>query len=116
MKETIKKTMKRERRHAKIRSTVSGTEARPRLAVFRSSKFIYAQIIDDAKQVTLAAASDMMMKGGTKVERATKVGNALAEAAKKAKIAKVVFDRGGFVYKGRVQALAEGARKGGLEF
>jgi len=116
MKETIKKTMKRDRRHARIRSRVTGTETRPRLAVFRSVKFIYAQIIDDVKQVTLAASSDMIMKGGTKLERAMKVGETIATVAKKAKVTKVVFDRGGFVYKGRVQALAEGARKGGLEF
>lgn len=116
MKETQKKAIKRERRHTRIRSKIIGTEARPRLSVFRSNKFIYAQIIDDGKGVTLAAASDIAMSAGTKVEKAKAVGALVAEAAKKAKITKVVFDRGGFLYKGRVQALAEGAREAGLEF
>ncbi len=116
MKETQKKVAKRERRHARIRSKIIGTEARPRLSIFRSSKFIYAQVIDDSKGVTLAAASDVGVEKGTKVEKAKAVGKLVAEAAKKAKITKVVFDRGGFLYKGRVQALAEGAREAGLEF
>jgi large subunit ribosomal protein L18 len=116
MKETKKKDIKRARRHARIRTEIVGTDARPRLSVFRSNKFIYAQVIDDAKSVTLAAASDAGIAKGTKVEKAKQVGMLVAEAAKKAKITKVVFDRGGFLYKGRVQALADGAREGGLEF
>ncbi len=116
MKITQQRVEKRTRRHARIRARVSGTDTRPRLAVFRSNKFIYAQIIDDVKQVTLAAASDIAGGKGTKVERAKEVGRTLAQVAKKANVTQVVFDRGGFVYKGRVQALAEGAREGGLIF
>lgn len=116
MKDTQKKVLKRERRHARIRTEIVGTEARPRLSVFRSNKFIYAQVINDATGTTLAAASDAGLEKGTKVEKAKAVGKLVAEAAKKAKITKVVFDRGGFLYKGRVQALADGAREGGLEF
>ena len=111
-----KKIEKRIRLKKKIRTKIFGTAKVPRLSVFRSNKFIYAQIIDDAKGVTLAAASDVGVEKGTKVEKAKAVGKLVAEAAKKAKITKVVFDRGGFLYKGRVQALADGAREGGLEF
>jgi large subunit ribosomal protein L18 len=116
MKDTQKKLAKRTRRHARIRTEIVGTEARPRLSVFRSNKFIYAQVINDATGMTLASASDVAVEKGTKVEKAKAVGKLVAEAAKKAKITKVVFDRGGFLYKGRVQALADGAREGGLEF
>lgn len=116
MKETKKKDLKRVRRHARIRTEVVGSETRPRLSVFRSNKFIYAQVINDATGVTLASASDMAVEKGTKLEKAKAVGKLVAEAAKKANITKVVFDRGGFLYKGRVQALADGAREGGLEF
>jgi len=111
------KVEKRARLHKKIRSQVEGTHERPRLSVFRSNKYMYAQLIDDGKQVTLAQASDIALKEkATKVERAQKVGKLLAEAAKKVSITKVVFDRGGFAYRGRVRALAEAAREGGLEF
>jgi large subunit ribosomal protein L18 len=111
------KTEKRARLHKKIRSRVSGTEARPRLAVFRSNRFMYAQLIDDVRGVTLASASDISLTDKiTKVERAKKVGVTLAEAAKKKNITSVVFDRGGFSYRGRVEALAEGAREAGLIF
>lgn len=110
-----KKTIKRLRIKKKIRAKVSGTAAIPRLSVFRSSRFIYAQLIDDNTGKTLAAASDIGTKG-TKSERAKAVGIKLAEAAKGKKIAKVVFDRGGFSYAGRVKTLAEGAREGGLKF
>lgn len=116
MKTTIIKREKRERRHARIRAKVSGTTSLPRLSVFRSNRFIYAQLIDDSKGLTLASASDMALSGGTKSERAKKVGIALAKEAQAKKIEKVVFDRGGFLYRGRVQALAEGAREGGLVF
>lgn len=108
---------KRRRRHARIRAKVTGTAERPRLAVFRSNKYIYAQLINDEAGVTLASASDISEKAGkVKVERAASVGTALATKAKDAKITSVVFDRGGFIFTGRVKALAEAARNGGLEF
>ena len=111
------KTEKRARLHKKIRSRVAGTEERPRLAVFRSNRYMYAQLIDDVKAVTLASASDISLTDKmTKVERAKTVGKKLAEEAKKKNITAVVFDRGGFSYRGRVQALADGAREGGLNF
>ena len=111
------KTEKRLRLHKKIRARVSGTAECPRLAVFRSNRYMYAQLIDDVAAVTVASASDISLSGKmTKVERATTVGKNLAEEAKKKKITKVVFDRGGFSYRGRVQALADGAREGGLIF
>ncbi len=114
---TSQKTEKRARLHKKIRSRVEGTEARPRLAVFRSNRYMYAQLINDDTAETMASASDIALTDTiSKVERAKKVGMMLAENAKKAKINAVVFDRGGFAYKGRVQALAEGAREGGLTF
>jgi large subunit ribosomal protein L18 len=111
-----KKRESRTRRHGRIRTQAVGTAARPRLSVFRSNKFIYAQIIDDASGVTLAAASDVKEAKGKKVERAKTVGTELAKKAKAQKIESVVFDRGGFLYAGRVKALAEGAREGGLTF
>ena len=89
---------------------------RPRVAVFKSGQHIYAQIIDDKAGKTLVSESDLKVKEGTKKERATKVGEILAGKAAKAKITKVVFDRGGFAYHGRVASLAEGLRKGGLQF
>ncbi|HEY1041665.1 MAG TPA: 50S ribosomal protein L18 [Candidatus Paceibacterota bacterium] len=117
MKLNNSKTEKRVRRHKRIRSQVTGTEARPRLSVFRSNKFIYAQIIDDAKGVTLAAANDMGVKETlTKTARAEMVGKLIADAAKKAKITTVSFDRGGFKYTGRIASLAEKARENGLQF
>jgi len=111
-----KKNMKI-RRHARIRAKISGTKDRPRLSVFRSNKYIYAQLIDDETGKTLVAASDMGTKvGKTKVESAKEVGNLIAEAAKVKKIKTVVFDRGGFVYAGRVKSLADAAREMGLVF
>lgn len=111
------KTEKRTRLHKKIRSRVSGTGERPRLCVFRSNRYMYAQLIDDVLGVTLASASDISLSDKiTKVERAKVVGKKLAEEAKKNKITTVVFDRGGFSYRGRVAALAEGAREAGLAF
>jgi large subunit ribosomal protein L18 len=111
------KTEKRARLHKKIRSRVTGTGERPRLAVFRSNRYMYAQLIDDVLQVTVASASDISLTDKmTKVARANAVGKKLAEEAKKKKITTVVFDRGGFSYRGRVQALADGAREGGLQF
>lgn len=102
-------------KHKKIRKTVQGTNNRPRLAVFRSSQHIYAQIIDDLSHKTLVAASDLNLKG-CKKEKAFQVGEAIARQALDKKIKKIVFDRGGFGYHGRVASLADGARKGGLEF
>ena len=111
------KTEKRARLHKKIRSRVEGTGERPRLAVFRSNRYMYAQLIDDVMQITLASASDIALTDKmTKVERAKSVGKKLAEEAKKKKITTVIFDRGGFSYRGRVEALADGAREGGLLF
>lgn len=111
-----KQTSKRRRIHQKVRSKVSGTEEIPRLSVFRSSRFIYAQLIDDVSGKTIASSSDIAIKKGNKTERAKQVGMKLAELSKEKKIAKIVFDRGGFSYAGRVKALAEGAREGGLKF
>lgn len=112
------KNLARLRRHRRVRGKVSGTPQRPRLDVFRSSKHIYAQIIDDTTGRTLAAASsldkDFDGEGGNK-EAAAKVGKAIAKKALEKGIKAVVFDRGGFVYHGRVKALADGAREGGLE-
>ncbi|HET7713960.1 MAG TPA: 50S ribosomal protein L18 [Patescibacteria group bacterium] len=105
------------KRHARIRSEISGTAGRPRLSVFRSSAHIYAQLIDDEAGKTLAQASDVEVKDKmTKTDKAKLVGENIALAAKKAKVKKVVFDRGGFSYHGRVKALADQARAGGLEF
>ncbi len=109
----------RVRRHKRVRKNISGTAERPRLNVYRSLNHIYAQVIDDVKGVTLVAASSMD-KGfegyGGNIEGAKSVGKAVAEKALAAGIKAVVFDRGGYVYHGRVAALAEGAREGGLEF
>jgi len=109
----------RVRRHLRVRKKVSGTPEKPRLAVFRSEKNIYAQIIDDINGVTLVAASslDKGFEGaGSNKDAAKLVGEAIAKKAIEKGIKEVVFDRGGFVYHGRVQSLAEGAREAGLEF
>jgi large subunit ribosomal protein L18 len=111
-----RKDQKRLRLKKKIRSGIAGTSERPRLSVFRSNKFIYAQVIDDGKGKTLAEASDLKIGSGTKVERAKKVGSMIAESCKKAGIGKVVFDRNGFKYAGRVKLVADAARGAGLEF
>ena len=108
----------RVRKHARVRAKVSGTASCPRLCVFRSNKHIEAQIIDDVKRVTLCAYSSVAIKleNGSNVEAAKKVGADIAAKAKAAKIKEVVFDRGGYVYHGRVAALADAAREGGLKF
>ena len=106
----------RTNRHARIRARVSGTAARPRLAVFRSNKFLYAQLIDDAAQTTLAAVDTRTSKAATPSERAIELGAKLAEAAKKANIDTVVFDRGGFLYAGSIKAFADSVREQGLAF
>jgi len=116
MNKTQIKTEQRVRRHKRIRSKVSGTVEIPRLSVYKSNKYIYAQLIDDVAGVTLAAASTQDQKGKGMLEKAEKAGEAIAKLAAEKKITKVVFDRGGFIYTGRVKALADGARKGGLVF
>lgn len=110
------KTDKRTRLKKKIRAKVSGTITCPRLSVFRSNKFIYAQVIDDMAHKTLAQASDVKISKGTKLERAKEVGKAIALACKAIKINEVVFDRNGFKYTGRVKLVADEARAGGLKF
>jgi large subunit ribosomal protein L18 len=111
----------RQKRHRRIRVRLSGSEQRPRLSVFRSLHHIYAQLIDDARGVTLASASTVETDArsglsGTKSDRARAVGKTLADRAREHGIHSVVFDRGGYLYHGRVRALAEGAREAGLEF
>jgi large subunit ribosomal protein L18 len=105
----------RVRRHTRVRKKISGDAARPRLAVYRSNRHIYAQLIDDRKATTLAQASDREVSGEGKTARAKAVGDLIAQRAKDAGIERVVFDRGGRLYHGRVAALAEGAREGGLQ-
>ena len=119
MVKTVDKKAMRQRRHVRVRGKISGTPECPRLNVFRSNANIYAQIIDDVNGVTLVAANtlDKDFEGATgNCEAAKKVGAVLAERAKAKGIEEVVFDRGGYVYHGRVAALAEGAREGGLKF
>lgn len=113
---TSQKVVKRTRRHARIRSRISGTAACPRLAVYRSNRFIYAQLINDETGTTVASLDTRKVKGETALARAKEAGKLLAEKAKKSGIERVVFDRGGFQYQGAVVALAEGAREGGLGF
>ena len=113
------KNKARLKRHMRVRNKISGTPETPRLSVFRSAKHIYAQIIDDVIGVTLAAASSMDKEfegSGSNKEGARLVGQAVAAAAAKAGITEVVFDRGGYIYHGRVKELADGARDGGLKF
>ena len=119
----IKKVVRndaRKARHERVRTKISGTSSVPRLNVFRSNSNIFAQIIDDEAGVTLVSASsidkELKLENGGNVEAATKVGELIAKRAKDAKITKVVFDRGGYQYHGRVQALADAARENGLEF
>mgnify|MGYP000771324173 CR=1 FL=1 len=119
MVKTFDKNAQRMKRHTRVRGKISGTPCRPRLNVFRSNANIYAQIIDDVKGCTLVSASSLE-KGfegrGNNCEAAAKVGEAIAQRAKDKGIDTVVFDRGGYLYHGRVKALAEGAREGGLQF
>jgi large subunit ribosomal protein L18 len=116
------KNKARLKRHLRVRKKIQGTALRPRLNIFRSSKHMYAQLIDDVKGVTIAAAStqDKELKDGIgnggNAEAARKVGSLIAERAKQHGVEKVVFDRGGYLYHGRVQALADAAREAGLEF
>jgi large subunit ribosomal protein L18 len=111
------KRQARMRRHRRVRSKIAGTAERPRLAVFRSNRGIFAQLVDDSSGRTLAAAGwNSVTSSGSKTEQASAVGKALGQAAKKAGIERCVFDRGGYLYHGRVKALAEGAREEGLTF
>jgi large subunit ribosomal protein L18 len=105
----------RDRRHTRVRKKIAGTKQRPRLAVFRSNRHIYAQLIDDARAVTIAQASDGEVTGKNPTDRAKAVGALIAGRAKDAGIERVVFDRGGRLYHGRVAALADGAREEGLQ-
>lgn len=111
---------RRYRRHLRVRKKVAGTAARPRLVVYRSNKSIYAQLVDDDRGVTLLGVCDrsegIAVEGNGKVARSLAAGKLLAEKAKAAGVTTVVFDRGGYRYHGRVRAVAEGAREGGLEF
>ena len=120
MSESTTRRQARERRHARVRKSVSGTAERPRLNVFRSATHIYAQVIDDRAGRTLAAASDLdkdlAAVNGSKTDRAKAVGTAIAERAKAKGVSLVVFDRGGYQYHGRVRALADAAREAGLGF
>lgn len=106
----------RERRHKRIRARVQGTAKRPRLCVFRSNKHTYAQLIDDENNKVIVSASDAGFKKGKKIEKAQKVGELIAQKAQEKKIKKIVFDRAGYKYHGRVKALAEAAREKGLNF
>jgi large subunit ribosomal protein L18 len=107
---------KRHQRHLRVRKKVSGTAERPRLVVYRSIKHIYAQLVDDGAQRTILTVSDRGVADGKKTEKSAEVGKRLAAKAKDAGITKVVFDRAGYRYHGRVKAVADGAREGGLEF
>ena len=112
------KNKARQKRHLRVRNHIAGTAARPRLNVYRSLANIYAQVIDDTTGRTLAASSSLLLKleNGSNVEAARKVGEDIAKKCKEANIESVRFDRGGYVYHGRVQALADGAREAGLKF
>jgi len=118
----VKKQLQRERRHRRVRAKINGTSQCPRLCVFRSNKYIYAQLIDDQKGKTLLSVTDKKPKTKSKtkessnINSALEVGKILAKKAIEKKIKKIVFDRGGYKYHGRVKAIAEGARQGGLKF
>ncbi|MBS4216549.1 MULTISPECIES: 50S ribosomal protein L18 [Neobacillus] len=114
------KNATRRKRHARVRAKLSGTSARPRLNVFRSNQHIYAQVIDDTKGVTLASAStldkELSLESTSNTEAAQKVGELVAKRAVEKGVSVVVFDRGGYLYHGRIQALADAARENGLQF
>ena len=113
----LQKQIKRKKIHRKIRMRIMGTKLRPRLSVFKSAQHIYAQLIDDEVGKVLISASDVKAKTkGKKVDHAMEIGKLIAKEALAKKIEKVVFDRGGFVYHGRIKAVADGAREGGLKF
>ena len=114
----LKKQEKRDRRHKRIKAKTFKITDKPRLCVFRSGKHIYAQLIDDRTAKTIVAASDLEFKkkSGKKIDKAKETGKLIAKRAKDLKVEKIVFDRGGYKYHGRVRAVAEGAREGGLKF
>jgi len=112
--DTKEKQNKRFLKHKRVRSQISGTADRPRLSVFRSNRYLYAQLIDDEKGITLAQASSQDIKGETQKDKAKEVGKEIAKQATGKKIKSAVFDRGGFLYAGKVASVAEGAREGGL--
>lgn len=116
----LDKNATRKKRHARVRAKLSGTSARPRLNVFRSNKHIYAQVIDDINGATLASAStldkDFNLESTNNLEAAQKIGELVAKRAVEKGISSIVFDRGGYLYHGRIQALAEAARENGLQF
>ena len=118
MSKVISRTDERIRRHKRIRNKISGIKECPRLSVFRSNRHIFAQLIDDEKGVTMAAIGSVALKleNGGSIEAAKKVGEEIAKLAKAKKIKRVVFDRGGYIYHGRIKALAEAAREAGLQF
>lgn len=105
-----------ERRHKKIRAKISGTTEMPRFSVFKSNKYLYAQLIDDTKGNTLVSASSAQLDKKAKGDEATEVGKMIAKKAIEKNIKKVVFDRGGYLYAGKIKAIADGAREGGLQF
>ena len=112
----LEKVQKRIKNHRRVRAKIAWTASRPRLAVFKSNTWIYAQLIDDVEGKTLTSASDLKIKSGNKTQRAEKVGEEIAKNASSLKIKEIVFDKWGFAYHGRVKALADSARKAGLEF
>lgn len=116
MDKTAQKVVSRRRRHIRVRARISGTATRPRLAVFRSNRYVYAQLIDDEAGKTVAASDSKKVGGGTTMARASEVGKAIAAAASKQGLTEVVFDRGGFKYQGIIAAVADGAREAGLKF
>jgi len=116
MNKTKEKKEKRERRQRRIRAKVSGTSERPRLSVFKSNKFLYAQVIDDEAGKTLASASTKEIKQGAESEKSKALGELIAKKAKEKNISKIVFDRGGYIYTGKIKDFADGARSGGLSF
>lgn len=111
-----RKSQRRKKIHWRVRSSITGTAERPRLNVYRSNRAIYAQLIDDTKHQTIVSANSLTINEGTKSDQAAEVGKIIAEKAKENEVEKVVFDRGGYLYHGRVKSLAEGAREGGLKF
>ncbi len=112
----LKKVQNRLKRAAKVRARIQSSEARPRLSVFRSNSHIYAQLIDDINAVTICSASDLKITKGTKSEKAAEVGNLIAKAMLEKGIKSCVFDRGGYLYHGRVKTLAEAVREAGIAF
>ncbi|MBU6426765.1 50S ribosomal protein L18 [Patescibacteria group bacterium] len=110
------KNQKFERRRKRIRAKISGTKERPRLSIFKSHKYVYVQLVDDDNGCTLAAFNSRKVKGKTPAERAKEVGLGLAKEALAVKIKRAVFDKGGYLYAGKIKLVAEGAREGGLEF